>query len=612
MGIYFSRIMAKVDDNLVRYYQEELNYLRLSGQEFAKQYPKIARRLELSDSESPDPHVERLLESFAFLTAKLSKAIDDRFPQTAQALLSVLYPHLINPIPAMAIAKLQVDDTQIPPNKGFLLSKNTKLLARSIESVQCRFKTVYDIHLWPIEITAVDLVPKDAFKFPTTPQNHWFLKITLNAKSAEFAATDFDDLLVHIASDWVQANLIYESLFCEYTDQVYITTDATTTAIGGAALEPVGYKRDELAMPVPQYSLHHYALFQEYFHFGEKFLYFRLKTLQAAIKKLPASKQIHILIPLKNGDVLKKIGVDRSTFLLNCVPVINLFERVSDPIRIHHRHLRYRLIPDIRRERTTEIYNIESVTGVEEKTQRVIEYQPFYSLAGQQSSKNNSFWLSQRAPATLRGVPGTDLYLSFVDRNFQAIKAKDIIATAKIWCTNRYLADQLPQNSMLQPEDKAPLTKITLLNKPASQNYSVADGESLWMLISQLSSNYLGVLDPKQGIIALKSFLHLFASRYPDMPTKAIDDLKQLDITHITRRFGTQAWRGFVQGYKIKMEMQKTNHQGSSNLILGTILNEYFASLVSWNSFVECSLNDGKNKGEWMQWQPQPGVQVQL
>lgn len=605
--------MANVDDSLVRYYQEELNYLRLSGQEFAKQYPKIARRLELSgsDGESPDPHVERLLESFAFLTARISKAIDDRFPQTAQALLGVLYPHLINPIPPMAIAKLKVDDAQIPPANGYILPKDTKLLARSVESVQCRFKTVYDMHLWPIEITAVDLVNKDSFKFETAENNYWFIKITLNAKTTPFSATTFDNLLVHIASNWVQANLLYESLFSEYAGQVYVTTDENTPAVGGGTLEPVGYKRDELALPVPEYSLHHYALFQEYFHFGEKFLYFRLNSLQTAIQKLPSSKQINILIPIKDVTIFKKIGIDRSTFLLHCVPVINLFERISDPIRIHHRHLRYRLIPDIRRERTTEVYSIESITGIEEKTQRQIQYKPYYSLEGQQNS-GDGFWLSQRVPATLRGVPGTDIYLSFINKNFQAIKAKDIIATAKIWCTNRYLADQLMQNSILQLENKAPLTKITLLNKPVSQNYSPADGESLWILISQLSSNYLSVLDQNKGLVILKSFLRLFSSRYPDIPTKAIDDLKQLNISRTTRRFGKETWRGFVQGYKIKIEMEKTNHQGSSNLILGTILNEYFSSLVSWNSFVECSLNDGQNKGEWMQWEPNPGVQVQL
>ncbi len=164
--------MARVDDNLVRYYQDELDYLRSSGQEFAKQYPKIARRLELSDGESPDPHVERLLESFAFLTARLSRAIDDRFPQTAQALLSVLYPHLINPVPAMAIAKLQVDSSQIAPDKGYHLQKGTQLLAHSIENVQCRFRTVYDLQLWPISIQSVDIVSRDSFTFEKTPENH--------------------------------------------------------------------------------------------------------------------------------------------------------------------------------------------------------------------------------------------------------------------------------------------------------------------------------------------------------------------------------------------------------------------------------------------------------
>lgn len=603
--------MAKVDDSLVRYYQEELNYLRLSGKEFSKQYPKIARRLELADGESPDPHVERLLESFAFLTARLSRAIDDRFPQTAQALLSVLYPHLINPIPAMAIAKLQIDGSQVPPDKGHPLPKGTKLLARSIEDVQCRFQTVYDLHLWPIEIQSVGLVSKDTFIFDKPLQNHWFLKITLSSKAAPFSTMSLNDLLVHISCDWVKANLLYEALFCEYTDQVYVTTDTETPPISGCTLEPVGYKRDELALPVPDYSLHHYALFQEYFHFNEKFLFFRINSLQAALKKLPPQNQLHILIPLKNASVFQQNSLDASCFSLNCLPVINLFDRPSDPIRIHHRHLRYRLVPDIRRERTTEIYSIQSVEGIEEKTQRVIQYTPYYSLESHNSIKDG-FWLSQRVPAALRGLPGTDIYLSFINRDFQPIKAKDIIATAKITCTNRYLADQLAPNSLLQPEDKAPLTKITLLNKPASQNYTMLDGESLWMLISQLSSNYLGILDPIQGLKTIKDFLYLFASRYPDNPTTSIDDLRNLTITQVTRRFGHEAWRGFVQGYKVQLEMEKTNHQGGNNLILGTILKEYFGALVNWNSFVECSLNDGKNKGEWMQWQPHPGIQAQL
>lgn len=603
--------MAKIDESLVRYYQDELDYLRSSGLEFARQYPKIARRLELTNGESPDPQVERLLESFAFLTARLSRAIDDKFPQTAQALLSVLYPHLINPIPAMAIAKLQVDGSQIPPDKGYYLEKGTSLLAHSIEGIQCQFQTVYGSYLWPLNIQSAEIVPKDAFNLGKASQNHWFLKITAESKSVPIAAMAMDDLLFHISCNWVKANLLYEALFSEYADQIYVATDENTKAIGGCNLTQVGYSRDELSIPVPEYSLHHYALFQEYFHFSEKFLFFRITGLKNAIAKLSPKNQLHILIPLKNATIFQQMGIDASAFSLNCLPVVNLFERISDPIRIHHRHLRYRLIPDVRRERTTEIYNILKVEGVEEKTQQVIKYSPYYGLQNHNSHKN-AFWVSQRVQANLRGLPGTDVYLSFINRNFQPVKAKDVVVTAKILCTNRYLPDQLSAGSLLQPENKAPILKITLLNKPASQNYTMLDGESLWMLISQLSTNYLGVLDAKSGLGCLKEFLYLFAGRYPDKPATAIDDLKNLTITQTTRRFGQDAWRGFVQGYKLQFEMEKTNHEGGSNLILGTILNEYFSSLVSWNSFVECSLNDGKNKGEWMQWQPHSGEQVQL
>lgn len=603
--------MAKVDDSLVRYYQEELDYLRQSGLEFSRQYPKIARRLEISDKESPDPHVERLLESFAFLTARLSRAIDDQFPQAAHALLGVLYPHLVNPVPAMAIGKLQPDANQIPPDKGYILPKGTNFLANSAEGVHCSFQTVYNINLWALAIDSVELVQKDAFKFTNSPQNHWFLKITLTSNSAPFSAMAVDDLLLHISCDWAKANSIYENTLSEYTDQLYLTSHREYPCVGGGCLEAVGYKRDELALPAPDYSLHHYALFQEYFHFGEKFLFLKLASMKEAIAKLQPGKQLHVLIPIKNEAILKKIKIDASCFSLNCVPLVNLFDRSSDPIRLNHRHLKYRLIPDIRRERTTEVYSIKSVEGVEEQTHKVITYDPYYSLETYKSSKNG-FWISQRVPATLRGNPGTDMYLSFVDQKFDPIKARDTLVTAKITCTNRHLAEHLPPNSLLHPEDKAPVLKMTLLNKPTGQNYTLQDGQSMWLLISKLSSNYLGVLNPEQGIKGIKDLLYLFANRYPNTTSKSLDDFHSMTISKVTRRFGNEAWRGFVQGYKVQLQMEKTSHQGGNNLILGTILKEYFGSLVSWNSFVECGLKASKHESEWMKWQPQPGVQIQL
>ena len=148
-------------DKFLTYYHRELTYLRNAGQVFAAEHPKIARRLQLSLTDSPDPHTERLLESFAFLTARLSKEIDDRLPQVAAALLNVLYPHLISPIPTMAIAQFVVDPSKGKLTTGFDIPQHTPLLTHAEEGLSCRLRTAYAVTLWPITVSACDFVRGD-------------------------------------------------------------------------------------------------------------------------------------------------------------------------------------------------------------------------------------------------------------------------------------------------------------------------------------------------------------------------------------------------------------------------------------------------------------------
>src|SRR3977135_2111679 len=76
---------SAVRDELLLYYERELNYLRQLGAEFAEKYPKIASRLVLdTEKETADPHVERLLEGFAFLAARVHLKIDDEFPEITE------------------------------------------------------------------------------------------------------------------------------------------------------------------------------------------------------------------------------------------------------------------------------------------------------------------------------------------------------------------------------------------------------------------------------------------------------------------------------------------------------------------------------------------------
>src|SRR6516225_10341771 len=104
-------------DELLTYYQQELAFMRQMGAEFAAQYPKIAGRLLLDPNRCEDPHVERLIQGFAFLAARIRNKLDDDFPELTDALLQVLYPHYLAPIPSFSVVQFVVD-----PDKGKLTS----------------------------------------------------------------------------------------------------------------------------------------------------------------------------------------------------------------------------------------------------------------------------------------------------------------------------------------------------------------------------------------------------------------------------------------------------------------------------------------------------------
>jgi type VI secretion system protein ImpG len=262
-------------DRFLHYYNQELSYLRYAGKNFAKQYPKIARRLELSDSESPDPHVERLLESFAFLTGRISQEIDDQYPETASALLNILYPHLVNPIPAMAIAHLQVDPSKGNLTTGYVVPKGTPLSAKANEGIECQFTTVYPLKLWPIKLQHVELLPSNRVDVKASQTKEWFMHFELESLSVDFGSMNLDELDFHIRCERKLALLIYQIIFAQNTINAYFSVDGKTLfPLPKESVVPLGFSVDEMSMPMGSHTIYSYQLLQEYFHLPEKFLFF--------------------------------------------------------------------------------------------------------------------------------------------------------------------------------------------------------------------------------------------------------------------------------------------------------------------------------------------------
>src|SRR2546423_12002970 len=103
-----------MSQSLFPYYERELTFIRQFAQEFARQYPAAAGRLLLEPNRSVDPHVERLIEAFALLAGRVHHKLDDEFPELTEALLAVLYPQYLAPVPSLAIHPFVVKAPQVP------------------------------------------------------------------------------------------------------------------------------------------------------------------------------------------------------------------------------------------------------------------------------------------------------------------------------------------------------------------------------------------------------------------------------------------------------------------------------------------------------------------
>lgn len=139
-------------NDLLPYYERELTFLRRHSREFAEQFPKIASRLLLSGETCEDPHVERMIESFALLSARVHKKLDDDFPELTESLLGVMAPHYLRPMPSCSIARFDAAGADAQLTAPVIVPRGTELSTRPVGGIACRFRTAYDVALAPLRI----------------------------------------------------------------------------------------------------------------------------------------------------------------------------------------------------------------------------------------------------------------------------------------------------------------------------------------------------------------------------------------------------------------------------------------------------------------------------
>lgn len=585
-------------DELLAYYQAELGALREAGVEFAHRYPKVARRLELGMDESPDPHVERLIESFAFLTARIQRSIDDEFPETAAALLGILYPQLLSPVPSATVAELVADPLRGRLTTGHRLPAGTPLFASTAQGLPCRFRTCYPVTLWPLAVTAAGFEAHDRLRVP--PRVRTVLRIRLADGGDPPCAPD--RLRFYLNAEARAAAMLFELLFGNLVGALLVPEGGEPVELPADAVRMVGFGRDEAVLPSPGHAESPYRLVQEYFAFPRKFFFFDVTGLDACP---PApTRDLYLLLDRKPPEWL---GVSAETFRLGCAPVVNLFRKRTEPLRPDHRTAEYRLVADARRERSTEIHSILRVSGTREGAADARELAPFYAF--RHGRRETAYWHARRVPTGRRDLPGTELRISFVDPDLNPALPDERTVWAETLCTNRRLAEQLPAGAPLQIEEAAPLQHIRVLHQPTPPQDPPLGGATLWRLVSTLSLNHLSLLDG--GPAALAALREIVATHGAGHPSarQQVDGIVEMRTRRVVRRAGEGHWRGVCRGTEVDLLLDEERFAGSNGFLMGAVLARFLALYTSVNSFTQTVIRSRQREGEWKRWPPLAGEQ---
>jgi type VI secretion system protein ImpG len=581
----------------------------------------VAGALDLSGQASADPHVERLIEAFAFLTARVQRNLDRQLPRLASALLDALYPQLTAPVPSMAVAEFAVDPKQARKAHGFTLPRGTHLVADTDAGASVRLATGWDLTLWPIAIEAVDR--PDAALLPFLEGRGdvgCALRIRLAALGGEsFAGMAPPRLRLRVAASPAVAPALCETLL-ERTRAIWAVdaapggqpvpqADRATGAarlLPGARVRAVGFAADEALLPDAPGAHRGRRLAQEYFAFPDKFLFLDIEGLETAAGV--ASGGWLDLVLLMDAAPEELAAAEGGALRLGAVPVVNLFPRVSEPIRLDGARIEHPVTPDARLERSTEIHSVRRVTLTRMERGEDGRVAPFFGFG--EGGVEGMGWIARRTPARRADMGGTDLLIAFRDRAFEPARPDAAVAFAHLLCTNRGLAERLPVGARLTLERDAPVSAVTCATRPTPQLDPPAAGADLWRLVAHLTANQLSFAEGPQALASLKAHLTLYCGGSARADLRQIDGIVGIETRRVARRIGQDAWRGFCRGVEVTVTLDEEHFAGGSGYLFGSVLAQLLGLCAAPTAFTELALRSARREGEWARWPPMAGDAV--
>jgi type VI secretion system protein ImpG len=603
-------------DLLFGYYDRELHFIRRMLGSFAEKYPEVAGRLLLEPTKCEDPHVERLIETFAMMAARIQLRLDDDFSEVSDALLGVLYPHFLAPVPSATVVQFSLDPQGAQARDGTVIERGSPLYARPVEGVRCRFTTCYELRMWPIELVSVELAPTPSHA-ALPPESRSALRLRLKAQpGAKLEDLAISRLAFFIDAQPALADALYRMFARDAVGVLVQRGAAPPVLLPASAIRPMGFAAEEALLDYPLESFAGYRLLQEYFAFEAKFLFVEVAGLPTAPIGPHEHIELSILLRHPLNEITARPAVEN--LRLGCTPALNLFPHTADPIKMDQFSVEYPVVPDARAPLSYEVHSIKSVTSAVPGSLEVKTYEPFYGLRhGSARETSVAYWHGVRRQSLRKDDAGTEMFLSTVDRDMEVAQPAAEALTLRTLCSNRDLPARLPfgDPADFQVERHPEVTSIRALRKPTEPLRPPLGSGARWRLVSHLSLNHLSLSDlavreqgggPDQleALDALREILKLYDFADSAATRQRIGALAGLRARRVVRRVGPGA---LARGVEVELRIDEAAFPGGGAFLFASVLERFLGLYTSVNSFTQTVARPRQGEGTLMRWAPRAG-----
>lgn len=583
---------------LNRYYRDELNFLKRQGREFAEANPGLSRFLS---ERSTDPDVERLLEGFAFLTGRMREKVEDEFPELTHSLISMLWPNYLRPVPSMTV--IQFTPKLHALSQQQQVKRGTELASVPVGNTACLFRTCHDVTLYPLAHGGVNA---------RHTRETSIVELSLDVHSDQpMSALGIESLRLHLGGDGYTARTLYLWM-SHYLARLELEVNGQRRTLPVNALQAVGFEGEQALLPYPRNVHQGYRILQEYLCFPEAFHFFDIQGMK---QELPSAAAENVTLRfIFSRPLPTDARVQDEHLALYCTPAINLFEHDAEPIDLTGEHSEYRIRPSSKAPTHYEIFSVDKVQGRLEGEQGSLQrasrhYMPFESFQHQIESDKGRGALHYRVRVcnSLRG-DGFDHDIAFTRGDEQQCLGRRETISLGLTCSNRELPEQLTIGDVcIATQDSPTFAEFRNITRPTPVLRPAIDDGLLWVLISNLSLNYLSLLNRDALCAVLKAYdfralVDRQAERVAHKRLAGIIDIDTQPVDRLRKGLPARGLRSLVT-----LDQDAFGDEGSLYLF-GSVLARFLSLYASINSFHELQVINRQNQERYL-WSLQEGQQ---